>query len=124
MNGLAVTGAAALAPTLGADWQVQGLADFNGDGKADILWRRDDGDIYLWTLDGTAVAGYQQVPDAGPEWVIQGLGDLDADGKPDIVFRNAGTGEVYIWLMEGAAFKSGGSLGNPGAIWTIAQPRR
>jgi sugar lactone lactonase YvrE len=124
MNGLAVTGAAALAPTLGADWQVQGLADFSGDGKADVLWRRDDGDIYLWTLDGTAVAGYQQVPDAGPEWVIQGLGDLDADGKPDIVFRNAGTGEVYIWLMEGAAFKSGGSLGNPGAIWTIAQPRR
>lgn len=124
MNGLAITGAAALAPTLGADWQVQGLADFDGDGKADILWRRDDGDNYLWTLDGTAVAGYQQVPDAGPEWVIQGLGDLDADGRPDIVFRNAGTGEVYAWLMDGAALRSAGSLGNPGVIWSIVQPRR
>ena len=38
-------------------WQVQTAADFDGDGKADILWRNGgNGDAYLWTSSGNPVA--------------------------------------------------------------------
>ena len=42
---------------VGLQWQVQTAADFNGDGKADILWRNGgNGDVYLWTSSANAIA--------------------------------------------------------------------
>lgn len=37
-------------------WQVAGVGDFNGDGKDDILWRHDDGQMTEWL--GTSVGGF------------------------------------------------------------------
>jgi hypothetical protein len=31
--------------------------DFNGDGKADILWQNDNGTPYIWEVNGTTVIG-------------------------------------------------------------------
>ena len=32
------------------DWRVRGIADFNGDGKQDLLWHRQtDGALYVWS---------------------------------------------------------------------------
>jgi hypothetical protein len=31
-----------------------GVGDFNGDAKADILWRHTDGSIAIWLMNGTA----------------------------------------------------------------------
>jgi hypothetical protein len=35
----------------GTGWSVQQVADFNGDGKSDILWHNTDGStaLCLWT---------------------------------------------------------------------------
>jgi glucose/arabinose dehydrogenase len=43
----------------GSNWRVSKLLDFNGDGKADILWRNTDGSIAIWLMDG-ATATTQQ----------------------------------------------------------------
>ena len=33
-------------------WTIVGVADFNGDGRADILWRNTNGDTYLYLSTG------------------------------------------------------------------------
>jgi hypothetical protein len=40
----------------GTSWDVAGTGDFNGDGKSDILWRADDGDVTDWL--GKANGGF------------------------------------------------------------------
>ena len=43
MNGMTVLSAGSVGTNPGASWQVKGSADFNNDGKSDILWQNDDG---------------------------------------------------------------------------------
>ena len=37
------------------DVAIAGVADFNGDGKRDILWRDSLGNVSLWLMDGLNV---------------------------------------------------------------------
>ena len=46
-----------LAGGAGLDWTVEGLGDFNGDGKADILLRHTSGAFYIWLMNGTTIVG-------------------------------------------------------------------
>ena len=36
---------------VGPTWHVAEAADFNGDGKSDILWQNDSGLPYMWAMD-------------------------------------------------------------------------
>jgi Ca2+-binding RTX toxin-like protein len=46
-------------PTLSNDWQISGICDYTGDGKAEILWRNGlTGEDKMWFLNGsTATVG-------------------------------------------------------------------
>jgi hypothetical protein len=82
-------------------------SDFNGDGKADVLWRNVDGTVAIWEMSGGTIlssVGGEVVPNG---WQIVGTGDFDGDGKSDIVWRCSDTtsascpvGQVAIWLMN------------------------
>jgi hypothetical protein len=39
----------------GLDWHILGAEDYNGDGKADLLWQTDGGALAEWQMDGTQV---------------------------------------------------------------------
>jgi len=56
MDGLNVKteGTIAHAP-VGNDWHVQDIGDYNSDGKSDILWRHDSGQVYIWEMNGLGI---------------------------------------------------------------------
>jgi hypothetical protein len=43
-------------------WKVMDAADFDGDGKADMLWwNSTTGDVNLWLMNGGTVKSYHSV---------------------------------------------------------------
>jgi hypothetical protein len=118
MNGATVTSnlvtsmnAGAYTPTSG--WQAQGLGDFDGDGKNDLLWRDyASGELAVWTMNGATVVNSATAsvnPGAYTSTTgrhVQGIGDFNGDGKSDILWRNAGTGQTAVWFMNGAVVTS------------------
>ncbi|MCA1653625.1 MAG: FG-GAP-like repeat-containing protein, partial [Sphingomonadales bacterium] len=58
--------------------------DFNGDGRADVLWRNENGTISDWL--GTASGGFSindgtALTQVSTDWHIIGRGDFNGDGK-------------------------------------------
>jgi hypothetical protein len=91
-------------------WQVKGVADLDGDGKADIVWRNaTTGENYLYPMDATTIKaseGYFRTV-ADLNWQIVAVGDYDGDGKSDLLWRNSSTGENYLYPMDGRTIKPG-----------------
>ena len=111
------------APTEAPGWQLTGVGDLDGDGRADLVWRQpQSGDVAAWLMAGGEVKG-NTIVSAGVSlaWQIVGLGDVDDDGRSDLLWRNTRTGDVALWLMDGAAVKmsTAVSAGVPLA-WQIA----
>ena len=47
------------------------MGDFNGDGRADILWRHTSGLVYLWLLNGTSITGTGSPGSVDLSWAIE-----------------------------------------------------
>jgi hypothetical protein len=66
MNGTVIASASYVVKAVPTTWRIAGGAgDFDGDGRSDVLWRRDDGSVGLWQMIGpTLVRGVAllQVP--------------------------------------------------------------
>jgi hypothetical protein len=130
MGGTILAGARYLDP-ISEDWQVQLTSDFNGDKRADVLWRNfgagaDAGRLYIWMMDGPNVidgTGYT-ASQADLGWRVDGVGDLNGDGKDDIVWRQTAAGAVdrgalYLWLMNGTGLSGSRYLDPIGEDWQV-----
>jgi serralysin len=116
----------------GADWHIAGTADFDGDHKADILWRTDGGLAAIWEMDGTHIKaadytrlGSSAVGAPGADWQQLGAADFGGDGKADILWHTDG-GALAIWEMDGTQIKSADyirlgstAVGVPAPDWKI-----
>ncbi len=102
-----------------AAWQVKGVGDFDGDGKADILWQNSYNQLQIWTMDGKTMTSNRWIgATPGAEWTIAGLGDFNGDGRDDIVWRS-NTGQLQTWLMNGSTKLATGTTGSIGAAWQV-----
>ncbi len=82
--------------------------DFDGDARADLLWRRPDtGAHLLWLLNGGGVA-QQGALDAQTDlgWRLEAVDDFDGDSKADLLWRHVETGRNEIWRMNAFAVAS------------------
>ena len=80
-------------------WTVAGVADFNGDGKDDLLLRHEDGRWRYQPMNGGELleegAGRPDLP-ADPEVWLAGEGDMNGDGRADVLTRR-GHGAWHYW---------------------------
>jgi len=94
---------------VGLPFEIVGVGDLEGDGRADIVWHhRDTGETQIWFMNehqlirrATVLGEDGQPAFVGPPFRIVGVGDLDGDGQADIVWHHDQTGETQIWFMDG-----------------------
>lgn len=84
--------------------------DFNGDGRADVFWDKEDaggksvGARVLWFINGDSsytIASGLPPPDSSYVGFSPYLSDFDADGRSDLFWLNANTNATILWLSNG-----------------------
>ena len=64
------------------------VGDFNGDGRADILWQHQSGLVYEWLLHRSTVIAAGSPGSAASDWKLVGIGDFNGDGTADILWSD------------------------------------
>lgn len=118
LNGSGIVSQSDLNPAIPAEWRVAGTADFNQDGKADLLWRLPDGSLTISLMNGPlqqdtpiqpadrvfadGFDGMAPAPGLPASWHVVDTGDYNGDGSPDILFVDD-LGNAQIWQMSGTS---------------------
>ena len=104
-------------------WSAAGIADFDGDGKDDVLLRHDDGRWRYQPMNGRHVlsgGGAGELP-ADPEVWLAGVGDMDGDGKAEVLTRRGhGAWRTYHMDPASGALVAGGEVElASGSAWGV-----
>lgn len=105
---------------------VAGAGDFNGDGRTDILWHRDDGLVFQWMANasgGFASNAAHFATVMSPDWHVTSVADFNGDGSDDVLWRNAATGQITDWLANNGTFQTNAaSTTNATVDWHVVDP--
>ncbi|HWA27398.1 MAG TPA: VCBS repeat-containing protein [Lacunisphaera sp.] len=123
LNGVEFQGYAAYKSITSITLMLQDAAraDFNNDGKSDIIWRNTNGgNVVFWLMNGTTPQTVAEVTPVSTDWEISGTGDFNNDGKSDIVWRHKTGGNVVFWLMNGNTPQTVTEITPVSTDWVIA----
>jgi len=117
-----VTGAtqnsATIAGGAGFEWTLEGIGDFSGDARDDLLFRNTNGFAYIWNnANSSTVVFAGLIP---LEWELSGIGDFNFDGRDDFLWRNTNNGGFADWLMNGATPIGQSIIGAAPLAWGVA----
>ena len=83
--------------------ELAGIADFDGDDKADVLLHNNEnGNWHLFLMDGPDITPYYRIAlntSLGLDLVE--IADFNSDGKADVLLRNITNGSWSMSLMDG-----------------------
>jgi hypothetical protein len=112
--------AGAQEPAVAADYTIAGLADTDGDGVDDIIWRTPTGGVERWDVRALRVESKALVwASTTFYWSIVGFPDFDGDAKRGILFRGR-NGETWRWEMNGNAITASDPLRTVITSWKTA----
>jgi hypothetical protein len=79
------------------------VADFDGDGNADIFWRDEaTGMNAVWYMNGGTLADFDFFASAPPsQWELGAAGDFDLDGRSDLLWYSQSMATAVRWTMKG-----------------------
>jgi Ca2+-binding RTX toxin-like protein len=95
--------------------------DFNGDGKSDILWRSDSGQLGDWLGQaGGTFAANPTLVGVPASWHVVGTGDFNGDTRDDILWRSD-SGQLGDWVGQADGnFAVNPTLVGVPAEWKVA----
>jgi FG-GAP-like repeat len=93
-------------------WHFKDTADFNGDGKTDLLLLNDaNNHVMIWQMNGTSTPTQVDLGAAPAGTHFLDKGDFNGDGKADLAFLNDATNAVTVWQMNGAQVQATAVVG-------------
>ena len=96
-------------------------ADFNGDGKSDLVWvNYTTGELKVAYMDGAIKLGEDALGQVPQNWWLAAVASFDGDGQPDLYFRNYATGENQVWLMNGITQVTTVTLPSMDPSWVLS----
>lgn len=103
-------------------------ADFNGDGRTDMLFRNaTSGRLVVWLMSGLyrITGSFVTLPDTTPvtvgaDWSVAGVADLDGDGDADVLLQNNLTGLLEYRYLNGLVQVDVQSRAGLATAWKIA----
>ena len=98
-GGSFVNNSAAAVTAIDLGWSVVASGDFNGDGRADVLWRHSSGEFVEWQGTPTGALVNAGSVMAGAAGTVIGSADFNDDGRDDVLNRNA-NGSITEWIAQ------------------------
>lgn len=109
---------------VGADWQIDGVGDFDRDGDQDIMMHRDGAanrqmqvlGVENGTINQAVIFGA-----IGKESLIDGFGDFDSDGDADVALHQdlGGIRNPYVLQVENFGAVATHIAGSLGTEWLV-----
>jgi hypothetical protein len=79
---------------------IVGAADWDGDGRSDVLAKDSDGYLYLFPGDAAKLGARVLLGVGWNDYTVAGVADWDKDGKADVIARYDPTGELFVYPGE------------------------
>jgi hypothetical protein len=121
MSGVSLLSQDFLKPSCVSDpnWHISGVADFDADGRKDVLFQNvQTGGILVWLMNSIVLRSQLWLTPGAvsdPNWRIVAVADFDADSRPDLIMQHRTDGRMLAWLLNGTVLKRQQFL-SPGAV--------